>query len=88
MLGNPLPSTLLLERVWNHRLQIAISRCNVLLQNVTLETPLIQAGGAYVSTEEKGSLDCSSHFLRAFYYFDLMMIFANVPIIEESFKRN
>ena len=32
--GNPLPSTLLLERVWNHRLQVAISRCNVLLQNV------------------------------------------------------
>ena len=25
-----------------------------------------------------------AHFLRAFYYFDLMMIFANVPIIEES----
>ena len=82
--GNPLPSTLLLERVWNHRLQIAISRCNVLLQNVTLETPLIQAGGAYVSTEEKARWIAEAHFLRAFYYFDLMMIFANVPIIEES----
>ena len=64
--GNPLPSTLLLERVWNHRLQIAISRCNVLLQNVTLETPLIQAGGA---NRGKGSLDCRSSFFESLLLF-------------------
>lgn len=81
--GNPLPSALLLERVWNHRLQVAISRCNVFLQNITLETPLIQPGGTYVSKEDKARWIAEAHFLRAFYYFDLMSIFANVPIIEQ-----
>ena len=81
--GNPLTSALLLERVWNHRFQVAISRCNVLLENVTLETPLIQSGGAYVSKEEKARWIAEAHFLRAYYYFDLMMIFANVPIVEK-----
>ncbi len=81
--GNPLPTNTLLTDLWNHRYQTAIGRCNVFLDLVTPETPLIHSGGSMVSQEEKQRWIAEGHFLRAFYYFDLVTIFGNVPIIEK-----
>jgi hypothetical protein len=81
--GNPLPTNTQLTDLWNHRYQTAIGRCNVFLSLVTPETPLIQAGGAWVSTAEKERWIAEAYFLRAFYYYDLATIFANIPIIDK-----
>jgi hypothetical protein len=81
--GNPLPTNTLLSDLWNHRFQTAIGRCNVFLSSVTPETSLIHTGGSLVSTAEKERWIAECHFLRAFYYYDLATIFANVPIIDK-----
>lgn len=81
--GNPLATSSLLTQIWNHRYQQAISPCNVLLQQITPETQLIQAGGALVPVETKQRWIAEGHFMRAFYYFDLAMLFVNIPIIDK-----
>ena len=81
--GNPTASCSMLLSLWNHRYQSAISACNVFLSLVTPETQLIKDGGALVTTAEKQRWIAEAKFLRAFYYFDLAMMFANVPIIDK-----
>ena len=81
--GNPLTSNALLYDLWNHRFNMGIGRCNVFLDLVTPETPLIHSGGALVSKEEKLRWIAEARFLRAFYYYDVLAIFANVPIIDK-----
>ena len=81
--GNPLATNAMLADLWNHRYQKAISPCNVMLQLITPDIPLIEQGGALVSRETKLRWIAEAHFLRAFYYFDLATIFANVPIIDK-----
>lgn len=81
--GNPTATSSLLTQFWDHRYKQAISPCNVFLSSITPETQLIKAGGSLVSTDEKKRWIAEAHFMRAFYYFDLAMIFANVPIIDE-----
>ena len=81
--GNPAASSSMLLSLWNHRYQSAISACNVFLSLVTPETQLIKDGGALVTTAEKQRWIAEAKFLRAFYYFDLAMMFANVPIIDK-----
>lgn len=81
--GNPTATSSLLTQFWDHRYKQAISPCNVFLSLITSETQLIKAGGALVSTEEKKRWIAEAYFMRAFYYFDLAMMFANVPIIDK-----
>lgn len=81
--GNPLPTSSMLFDLWNHRFNLGIGRCNVFLNIVTPETPLIHSGGALVSKEEKQRWIAEARFLRAFYYYDLAAMFANVPIIDQ-----
>ncbi|RHJ94022.1 RagB/SusD family nutrient uptake outer membrane protein [Parabacteroides bouchesdurhonensis] len=80
--GNPTTTSSMLRDLWKHRYESAISACNVFLSLVTPETQLIKDGGALVTTAEKQRWIAEARFLRAFYYFDLAMIFANVPIID------
>lgn len=81
--GNPAATSSMLTQLWDHRYKQAISPCNVFLSLITPEVQLIQAGGALVSTETKKRWIAEAHFMRAFYYFDLAMLFENVPIIDK-----
>lgn len=84
--GNPTATSGLLTQFWNHRYQQAISPCNVFLSQITPETQLIKTGGALVSADEKKRWIAEAHFMRAFYYFDLAMIFVNIPIIDKPLE--
>jgi len=84
--GNPLTTSGMLTDFWNHRYRHAIAYCNVFLNRVEPETPLIDANGAFVSTEVKQRWIAEAYFLRAFYYYDLATIFANIPIIERPME--
>ncbi len=81
--GNPPATNEMLTNLWNHRYKVGISACNVFLSLINPETVLIKAGGALVSKEEKQRWIAEVKFLRAFYYFDLASVFANVPIIDK-----
>lgn len=81
--GNPTTTSSMLLSLWNHRYSSSISACNVFLSLITPETQLIKSGGALVTSEEKQRWIAEARFLRAFYYFDLAMMFANVPIIDK-----
>ena len=81
--GNPTATSALLTQLWDHRYKQAISPCNVFLSLVTPETSLIKSGGAFVSEDEKRRWIAEAHFMRAFYYFDLALLFQNVPIIDK-----
>lgn len=81
--GNPPATNSMLTDLWNHRYQTAISACNVFLANITPETELIATGGALVSVDKKERWIAEATFMRAFYYFDLATVFANVPIIDK-----
>lgn len=81
--GNPTATSSQLTQLWDHRYKQAISPCNVFLSLITPETQLINTGGALVPKEEKQRWIAEAYFMRAFYYFDLAMIFANVPIIDK-----
>lgn len=81
--GNPPATNEMLTNLWNHRYKVGISACNVFLSLISPETVLIKAGGALVSKEEKQRWIAEVKFLRAFYYFDLASVFANVPIIDK-----
>ena len=81
--GNPPATNEMLTNLWNHRYKVGISACNVFLSLVTPETLLIKSGGALVTKEEKQRWISEVKFLRAFYYFDLATVFANVPIIDK-----
>jgi len=81
--GNPPATNEMLTNLWNHRYNIGISSCNVFLNLITPETQLIKSGGAFVSKEEKQRWIAEAKFMRAFYYFDLAAVFANVPIIDK-----
>ncbi len=80
--GNPPTTNGMLTDIWNHRFKIGISACNVFLANVTPETELISSGGSLVSMEVKERWISEAKFMRAFYYYDLATVFANVPIID------
>lgn len=84
--GRPLTTNKLLGELWTHRYGSAISPCNVFLDAVTEDTELIQAGGALVSIDTKKRWIAEAHFLRAFYYFDLAMMYKNVPIIDKPLE--
>ena len=84
--GNPLPSNEMLTTYWKHRYGVAISACNTLLSVVTLDADLIETGGALVPLEKKERWIAEGHFLRAFYYFDLAVIYGNVPIVNKPLE--
>ncbi|MCK9342475.1 MAG: RagB/SusD family nutrient uptake outer membrane protein [Massilibacteroides sp.] len=84
--GSPLASNSTLTQLWDHRFKDAISPCNVLLNVITPDKILIQNGGSFVNNNTKLRWIAETHFLRAFYYFDLAMVFGNVPIIDKPLK--
>lgn len=55
-----------------------IQRCNLAIQKVGAYEP-----DATLSIEEKNCLLAEAHFLRAFYYFQLVRIFGGVPLVKE-----
>jgi len=79
--GNPPATSSMLRDLWNHRYS-AISNCNVFLANVNPDSKAIGTGGAIVSKEEILRWIAEAKFLRAFYYFDLAVMFQNVPLID------
>ncbi len=79
--GNPPATSSLLRDLWNHRYQ-AVSCCNVFLATVTPETKVIATGGTIVPEAEILRWIAEAKFLRAFYYFDLAVMFQNIPIID------
>ncbi|RHJ94018.1 RagB/SusD family nutrient uptake outer membrane protein [Parabacteroides bouchesdurhonensis] len=81
--GRPLATNAMLTNYWTYRYKDGISPCNVFLQKITPETQLIETGGALVSKEKKQRWIAEARFLRAFYYYDLATVYANVPIIKE-----
>ncbi|MEG1545348.1 MAG: RagB/SusD family nutrient uptake outer membrane protein, partial [Tannerellaceae bacterium] len=84
--GRPLATNGMLTDYWTFRYKDAISPCNIFLSKVTPETQLIQTGGAIVAKEVKERWIAEAHFLRAFYYYDLATVFANIPIIKEPLE--
>lgn len=82
-IGKPLASNLRFSELWNHRYN-AIARCNTALENIDMETPFIQSGGAYVSDQTKARYIAEVKFLRGYYYYDLATAFGGVPIITET----
>ena len=81
--GNPTTTNGLLYDYWNHRYRTAISACNVFLSLVTPEKELIDANGALIPEETKKRWISEVYFLRAFYYFDLAIVFGNIPIVDK-----
>lgn len=79
--GNPPATNSMLRDLWNNRYQ-AISPCNVFLSTVTTESKVIATGGSIVPKENILRWIAEAKFLRAFYYFDLAVMFQNVPIID------
>lgn len=84
--GNPLPTSSMLFDLWDHRYNQGVGRCNVFLSQITPETSLIHSGGALVTTAEKQRWIAEARFLRAFYYYDLVTIFGNIPIIDRPME--
>lgn len=82
-IGKPLASNVRFSELWSHRYN-AIAKCNTALENITMETPLIQEGGAYVSDDVKARYIAEIKFLRGFYYFDLATVFGGVPVITKT----
>ena len=84
--GNPPTTNSMLTDIWNHRYRVAISACNVFLRDITPESKLIAKGGSIVPADEINRWIAEAKFMRAFYYFDLATVFANVPIIDKPLE--
>jgi len=78
--GRPLASNPLLQEMWNNR-YLGIGKCNLAIQNIEDNWDKLIAGGSSVSEETKTRYIAELKFLRAWYYFDLIWVFKEVPLI-------
>lgn len=81
--GRPLASNPLLQEMWNNR-YLGIGKCNLALETIQGNWDNLVAGGAAVSEEVKARYIAEIKFLRAWYYFDLLWVFKEVPLVVSS----
>lgn len=78
--GRPLASNPLLSEMWNNK-YLGIGKCNLAIKNIEEQWDNLVAGGSSVSEETKARYIAEIKFLRAFYYFDLIWVFKEVPLV-------
>lgn len=76
--GRPLPSNALLFETWNNR-YIGIGKCNVALD--AFERNGVDLVGNGLPEAELARYIAEVKFLRAWYYFDLITVFKEVPLV-------
>src|SRR5690606_37560858 len=78
--GRPLASNALLFETWANRFK-GIGNCNIALAGFEKEGANLIQDGKPVSAETVKRYIAEVKFLRAWYYFDLVTIFKEVPLI-------
>lgn len=78
--GHPLTSNPLLFETWNNRFQ-GVGKCNIALDALQREGANLVANGAPLPAETLARYFAEIKFLRAWYYFDLIMVFKEVPLL-------
>lgn len=78
--GRPLSSNPLLFETWNNRFQ-GIGKCNIALDALNRESGNLVSNGSPLPPETIARYFAEIKFLRAWYYFDLLIVFKEVPLI-------
>jgi len=78
--GRPLPSNPLLYETWANRFK-GIGNCNIALEALQREGGNLIENAKPVSAETVSRYFAEIKFLRAWYYFDLITVFKEVPLI-------
>lgn len=78
--GRPLTSNPLLVETWNNR-YLGVGRCNIALDALTREGKNLVSNGAPLPPEVVARYSAEVKFLRAWYYFDLITVFKEVPLV-------
>lgn len=78
--GRPLTSNPLLFETWSNRFQ-GVGRCNIALEALDRESENLVSDGVPVPPETIARYFAEIKFLRAWYYFDLITVFKEVPLI-------
>ena len=81
--GYPLSSNPLLQETWNNRF-LGVGRCNVAIEKLSLDGVTFVKNGETLSDATISRYIAEVKFLRAWYYFDLINTFKEVPLIIES----
>lgn len=80
--GRPLASNALLFETWANRFK-GVGNCNIALDGFEREGGNLIQGGKPVSAETVKRYIAEVKFLRAWYYFDLITVFKEVPLITQ-----
>lgn len=78
--GRPLTSNPLLLECWSNRYN-GIGKCNIALDAITRESGNLVSGGVAIPPETVARYLAEIRFLRAWYYFDLITVFKEVPLV-------
>lgn len=78
--GRPLTSNPLLLECWSNRFN-GIGKCNIALDAITREGGNLVSGGVAIPQETVARYLAEIRFLRAWYYFDLITVFKEVPLV-------
>ncbi len=78
--GRPLTSNPLLLESWANRYN-GIGKCNIALDAINREGGNLVSGGVAIPPETVARYLAEIHFLRAWYYFDLITVFKEVPLV-------
>lgn len=78
--GRPLTSNPLLFENWNNRFS-GIGKCNIALDALTRVGNDLVANGKALPPEEVARYFAEIKFLRAWYYFELITVFKEVPLV-------
>ncbi|QBQ40633.1 RagB/SusD family nutrient uptake outer membrane protein [Sphingobacterium psychroaquaticum] len=78
--GRPLASNALLFETWANRFK-GIGNCNIALEGFVKEGANLIQDGKPVSAETVKRYIAEVKFLRAWYYFDLLVVFKEVPLV-------
>jgi hypothetical protein len=78
--GRPLSSNPLLFETWSNRFR-GIGKCNIALDALKRESNNLVSNGAPLPPETIARYFAEIKFLRAWYYFDLLTVFKEVPLI-------
>jgi hypothetical protein len=82
--GRPVVTNSLLSEAWDNRFN-GIGNCNSGLDGLTQPgLTLLNKDGSHVSDGEKSRYISEMKFLRAWYYFDLVSIFGEVPLLTKT----
>lgn len=78
--GRPLTSNPLLFETWSNRYR-GVGRCNIALGALEKEGSNLVSNGAPLPATELARYFAEVKFLRAWYYFDLITVFKEVPLV-------